>query len=392
MSTSYANTEQAEPYHQYGFSLKSVCWGYRDVFQQILDELFRTGHLGQGRDQVTGKLFEFLNQSDQGSFDHVAKQFLAAMNSRNRWLLELPGIFADLVDLGNELARSRLHYGISFFERLAEGGFGETPEQVRFLLTRMRGLREQDEDLALAFMKGYAALLQRLNPEEMEKYIQAGLQVYTRNRESGLKFMQGELKSSEAYIRSITQECRLEDITEHLQRLLRALVDYDVEVDNLGKLDSDELFERGSSVVCMYQWLYTPASLRLFPSARRNKDWYTLIAVVAAGMLAEHSFPRLHGHPQYSSCTDLVGSDPAAVNLFQVLEYVRVLRRVRSRWPGARRLVQFGLDTELEHRGETSDADRLFFDLANDRAPAQATASLLDLVDRSVNCFQTASG
>lgn len=381
-------TEMTDERYQ-GFSLKDVCWGYREIFADAIERLFDEGLIGPGRREVTGDFFDLLKRSDQNGFDHVLKEFLAALNPRTRWLLDLPGVFSDVVRLGGELASTRLYYGVRFFETLGAGGFGDSPEQVRHLVTLLRRLRDVDDELAMGLLKGYRMLIERLAPGELERYVRAGLDIHARNPASGVQFLEGTLRSSETYIRSITRECRLEDVSELLERLLRALVGCKVEVGHLGALDSDDLIERGSTVVCLHRWLYLPRRVRDFDDARRNRDFYLLATLVAAAMLADDSFPRVHGLPEYRTCAALVDGDRARLNLFQVAEYVRVLRRMRRRWPGARRLLEFGLSAERAHGRQPEPAAQLFFDALSD-SPSPTARKLIALADESVNCFDTA--
>ncbi|MCD6394868.1 MAG: VWA domain-containing protein [Planctomycetes bacterium] len=373
-----------------GFSLKSVCWGYRDIFKKAIEGLFSRGSIGEHRREVTTKVFELLKRADQSCFDHILKEFLKALNPRTRWLMDLPSIFEDIVDLGRTLGESRLYYGTRFFETLGSGGFGDSPGQVRALLTTMRRLRRTDEDLAIAFMKGYRRLIDRLTGQELELYVKVGLDIFARNKKSGLAFMDGTLKTSEVYIRSITQEWRLGDVQDLMARMLKALVGYEIEINDLTKLDSDDLIERGSSIICMYKWLYLPQRIRYFDDGVANRDWYLLVGVVAAGMLVENSFCRIHGHPVYTTCSDVVGDNPLRINLFQIIEHVRVLRRIKKRWPGAKRLVEFGLRKEFQRRPEVTAADRLFHDAASSKKPMTRGAGIIiDIADESINLFDT---
>jgi hypothetical protein len=318
MSKSNSTTDSGSEDRYQGFSLKSVCWGYRKIFENAIEGLFNEGGIGTHRRRVTAKFFELLKFADQSCFDRVLKEFLGALNPRTRWLMDLPGIFADVVDLGRMLAESKLYYGIRFFETLGSGGFGDSPEQVRALLTLMRRLRQVDEDLAVAFMKGYRRLIERLTLEELELYVKVGTEIFAENPKTSLAFMEGTLKTSETYIRSITRECRLCDVQRLIEAMLKALVGYEVEVDDLSKLDSDDLIERGCSVVCMYKWLYLPTRIRHFDTAISNRNWYLLAGIVAAGMLSENSFCRIHGHKEYRTCSDVVGDDPLRLNLYKI--------------------------------------------------------------------------
>ena len=132
-----------ERYH--GFSLQSVCWGYRDVFASAIESLFREGWLGGERQDVTAKLFESLKHAEETGFDHVLKEFLQALNPSTRWLFDLPGMFADVAETGLEFARSKICYGTGYFRILGEGGFGNSPRQVRNLMNLLRRLRTTDQ-------------------------------------------------------------------------------------------------------------------------------------------------------------------------------------------------------------------------------------------------------
>jgi len=177
----------ADRYH--GFSLRSVTWGYRDIFEKSIEELFRQGLLGPERREVTSTFFELLKQSDQSCFDYVLRKFLGALNPANHWIMDLPGVFSGLVELGGALAQSKLFHGIRVFEILASDGMGHSPREVRQCLNWMHRLREIDEDLAMAFLSGYGRLSQRLRPPEMERYIEVALQIHRGNNQSGYRFL-----------------------------------------------------------------------------------------------------------------------------------------------------------------------------------------------------------
>ena len=381
----------AAPGRYQGFSLKSVCWGYREIFAEAIEGLLAEGVIGPERREVTGRFFELMKQADQRCFDHVLKEFLVALNPSTRWLLDLPGIFVDVVDLAQELATSRLHYGITLFRTLGSGGLGRTPEHVRELIAHVRRLKQTDEDLAVAFLKGYGRLIDRLRPEEISLYIDVGLRIFSRSKKKAVAFMEGTLKTSETYILSITRECRLTDVHGVLARLMKALTGREIEVCELGRLDSDDLLERGSGVVCLYRWLYVPQRLRYFDDAALNRRWYVLTCLAAAGMVAADSFCRVHGLGGCRSLRDVVGDDPVTLNLLQITEYVRVLRRIRTQWPGARRLVNFGLRQERTWRPPASPAERLLHDAAADNTPpCPAVEAIRRIADASVNYLDTA--
>lgn len=382
------------PNNYHGFSLSSVCWGYRDIFAKALDGLYEKQWIGEHRPEVTDAFFGLMQCAEEQHFDYVLKEFLGALNPQTAWLMDLPGIFVLVTDMGRQLAEAKLHYGITYFRALAEGGFGRSPQDVRYLLTTLSRLRTVDDDLAMSFLHGFPMLSARLTRDELDVYVRQGLQAYQHNHKTGLRFMEGTLKSSEAIIQSLTQECRLDAIGPQIEKLLRALVGYEVEVGELSRLDSDTLIERGTQVVCLYRWLYVPACIRAFERARQNCHWFQLLGVVAAGMLALNSFPRIHGHPAYQTCTDVVGSrNHLRVNLFQIVEFARVLRGIRRMWPGACSLLDFGIETEFSIQPPSLPADKLCVELLQcdlaDTGESPVASALLDVADVSVNVFDT---
>ena len=377
-------------YH--GFSLRSVCWGYREIFREAIEGLFEQGAIGPDRQEVTRRFFDLMKRADQRCYDHVLKEFLAALRPQTRWVLDLPDVFTDVVDLAQELAGSRLHYGITLFRTLGAGGLGRTPAEIRELIAHVRRLKQTDEDLAVALIKGYARLAERLRGDEIGRYLDVGLRIYQTNKKKALAFLAGTLQTSETYILSITRECRLADVHGLLTALLRALTGREIEVGELGRLDADDLLERPAASVCLYRWLYLPERLRYFDDAALNRRWYLLMGVVAAAAHEADSFCRAHGLAGHRTLHDVAGHDPLELNLLSITEYVRVLRRIRGRWPGARRLIDFGLRQEFEWRPPATDAERLFRDAAadGDGSANEAVEAVRRAADAAVNFLDTA--
>jgi hypothetical protein len=373
-----------------GFSLDSITWGYRDLFDRALTQLEREGAIGPKRPETTRVLYEFLARSSSAGTDHVLKAFLDAMTSEGRWIFEQPAIFTDLVSIGGELADRKLFYGTAFFDAVASGGLGRSPAEARFALDAVRRLRALDDELALGLLRGLPRLFERLALSDIDRYIDMGKTLFARNPESARRFLEGRLQSSATVVESLSRECRLEDARRGMESLLRATTGLAVEVKDLGALDSDDLIERGTRIVCAHDRLYVPIRIADFDDRERNRGAYSLIALLAAGCLSERSFCRIHGHPRYPDGRALAGSDPRDVALFQVAELVRAIRRIRRKWPGARRLLAFGLRAEQEAQPPRTDADRLFFEAAAER-PAGPAARLAARADAFDNCFATAA-
>ncbi len=374
------------------FSLKSVCWGYRDIFAEALCGLERDGLIGEGRAEVTRELIDFLKIAETNEcFAHVLKEFLLSLNGHTAWIMKLPGIFSDVVDMGRRLAERRISHGITYFTLFGQGMFGSRPVQVRSLMRWLRRLDGHDAELALAFLKHYERLSARLAPGEIDLYIDEGLAIYTRNQRQGVRFMEGTVKAAESIIQTLSRECRLSDIRTELATLIRALTGFDVEVDDLSGLDSDELLECGARFVCLYRWVYLPSRLRAFDAEERNHSWYLLQAVIAAGMLSLQSFPLVHGHPDYPDITALTGESTAAQNLYRLIEYRRVLDGMRRMWPGCRRLLRFGVETEFDALPPGTPVDALAAECLSEQAPSSPLGMrVAALAARTTNALQTA--
>ena len=386
------NSHIKDPRRYGGFSLKNVIWGYRHIFESLLEQLFAEGALGPEKREVTERVFGLLKRADQGCFDHVLKEFLCALNRRTRWLMDVPGLFSDVVETGHDLAKSKLHHGVAFFRAFGEGAFGDSPDELRLLMTLFRRLREDDAELAMAFLQGYRALTERLDATGIERYAREGRRLFFSNRRRGLSFMAGKVAASESLTRLLSRECRLEDVKAELERMLRALAGFEVEIADLSQLDSDELLEHGAGTVCLYRWLYLPATARTGQTFAQNRRLYLITTIIAAGMLAHNAFPRIHGRPEYRTCRDLCGGNLLQTNLFRLLDTVRVLRRIRMEWPGAQRLLDHTLRMEFNARPPASATDVLFADaLRPGDAPTRAARALRHAADASVNAFDAAN-
>jgi len=382
------------------FSLSSVCWGYRDTFSKAIEGLYEKHLLGPEQEEITLQFFDTLKNAEKEFFDHVLHEFLKALNPKTHWIMSLPAVFSAVTEMGIRFAELKLYYGTAFFRILGEGGMGRSPEEIRNLITFLKRLWEIDGELAFAFLKGYTTYIDRLTAPEIDQYISTGIEIFDRNRRSGIRFMEGTLKSSDSTIEALSTECRLKDIVDPLTRLLRALVGWDIEVSDLGSLDADYLVQQGSQVVCMFRWLYLPSCIRAFPEKQANRDLYLLMAVTAAAMLSENSFPRIHGHSEYPDCRSLVGEDLLSVNLFKLLEYVRVLNRIQSRWPGAAALTRWGIRNEFEASPPQTPAEMLFYSVMRpellepdsmQRANSHVRRLILNKANHSGDVFETAA-
>lgn len=375
----------------HGFSLQSVCWGYRSLFESALQDLLESGAIGAGNAQSTRRLFEMLGRADRSSYDHVLKELLTALTPSTRWILELPGIFGDVVDLGRRLAEARIHFGTTFFALLGSGSLGRSPGEMRALVNVCNALMEHDAEFALAFARGFTRLRDRLEGGELDHFVAHGLRLRSADRRAQLAYFASESTAAENVIRSITRECRLDDVSRQLAALIRAIVGHEVEIADLGNLDSDDLIERGTTFVCLARWCYVPVTIRAFDTVEANRDWYRLLAVVSAAMISRRSLPSIHGAPDVETIADLTGPGTARQNLAVIVEYARVIAWIRREWPGARRLLDLGIRTDFAADPATGPPERLLQDLIDPaRAPGgRPHADLQRIVRTSVNVLDT---
>jgi len=375
-----------------GFDLRKVSWGYQQIFAETLDRLAADGTIRPGRDRSSRAFFEILNRAAPGSFDHVVKEFLGALNPATRWLVGIPGVFEDLCELGWEISEQRLSHGIAFFRTWGRGGFGDRPDQVSALLRHVRTLRQVDGQLAQAFMASYRRLLDRLSGEQVQVFANWVRDLHARNRRTAIDCAALRLKSAITFLDNLSQESRLEDIQYRLGRLVRAISGRTVEVGDFGMLDSDSLIMRNSKLVCFRNHLFLPVKMRVRKRRCENESLYLLAGLVSAAAIRWGSFPAVHGGEGAGEITEWVGGDPLHAGLVTLIEMVRVLDGLRRRLPGARRLIDLGIECEFSLLPPRSATDALMHALltGRDGADAALAAAIRKAAAQSHDCRQTA--
>lgn len=342
-----------------GFDLRSVSWGYRRVFAKAIEGLYEDGSIGPERRESTRVFFQMLKQSQPGSFDFAAKEFLGALNEKTKWILELPGIFEDLCRLGCQFAEGKLAHGIVFFRLWGQGGFGQTPEQVQDLLTHAGSLRLMDAELAQAFLCGYGKLIQHLRSCEVAIFVGELRRMIARNPQTAMEFAALRVKSAMEYVRALTQEARLEEMKGRLERLVRAVRGSGMRIEDLSQLNSDHLIVRNAHVVSFADAMYLPVCLRLAATRHENESLYLLTAVVAAACVNWRSFPAIHAEKGVSDVTTWLGGDEVAAALLTVVEMTRGVETLRREMPGLASTLDLALNLEFSLRPPESQTDAL---------------------------------
>ncbi|PIE33543.1 hypothetical protein CSA56_11500 [candidate division KSB3 bacterium] len=367
-------------------------WKHRDLLLHILSGTISSQGLPTKQQQMLDRALCELRQSANSRFTATLKQFLSILIPENTWMLDLSLLFDEMIDIALRLARQKPSHGTLFFRLLRQKKLGNSPEQIQYAMNCVKHLLPIGESLSVAFLRGYHHLVGRLSFDEIDRYIQEAISCYEVNRQMGQDFLEGRLNNSEAIIQNLLRECRLEDVATELEKLLLALTGKQVAVEPLRHIHPYSRIDRSPRMLCLYRWLYLPGRLRYEESRQANKQWYLLQCIVAAGMLCQKSFPVLHGHPDYTGAADLVGHSCLSLNLFLLIEYVRVVQYVRKRWPGSRALVNYGLQQEYKRMAPTvTSSEQLFFDVVRGESHSSASVRLLlELTGRCRMVFETA--
>ncbi|MGD2175820.1 MAG: hypothetical protein PVJ27_10490, partial [Candidatus Brocadiaceae bacterium] len=347
-----------------GFPLGKVTWGYREQFRQLLDSLYAKGLLNERTRRPVDVCGTLLQEDMQTGADYVLREFLRALDGSAGWLLRVPELFADWRELGAALAGERIYLGKRYFRLWAEGRLPQRPAEVRRMLQWAARLREEDPELPFSFLSGYPALRERLGLHEIPGFIETAMAVYSRSPDSARKFLRLELRSAEATAERLGRACRLDQISDRLGRLFRAISGRSVELLSLSRLDSDELLERGSSVVCALEQLYLPERVATFERRDLNRAYYLVTTLLAAACYRFDSFCAAHGRDGVQSAVELCRrrQSPApdwCAFLLQLIEVRRVCRAVRLRYPGAVHMLERVARAEARLRGDDQPYDRL---------------------------------
>ncbi len=345
-----------------GFDLREVTWGYQEIFREVIGELCSGGLLGEESKEVTRSFFDMLRRSDKSGFDMVLKSYLDALRGQHRWIMRLPRLFDRWTQVGLELAEERYYLGARFFEYCGEGELGESPEELEFVLDLIAQLQTEEADLIPALMEGCTYLRENLHREGIREYIGHALTLYDRNPDSARKFLAGELETSQVYVDRLSRQANLDERKEALERLTQALCGYEVPVDDLGSLDSDDLQERGSQFICCAAGMYLPASISVFSSSRRNRHAYRTLVTLGCATLTAGGFATVHGQEEISTCRDVVAGqmdNMVSCALFYIAETHRIIQYARRIFPGINPMLDRFIGNEFSENPPRSGTDRI---------------------------------
>ncbi len=359
-----------------GFDLRQVTWGYQELFRDIIRELARNGFLSPANDEVTRAFFETLQHGDKSTFDSVLKAFLEALDGDFRWLMRLPRLFERWSKTGLRLARRRHFLGMRFFELTGRGELGQTPGDLEFVLDITGLLLEKEPELVGPFLQGCRFLLQHLGHAEVRRFVLDAWRLFHRNPNTARGFLTCELDSARRRIEEMGRRVDLTHEHDALERLAQALLGRRIEIDNLGRLDADELQERGSVFVGCSVGFYLPETIAEFPTRQENRDCLRALTALGACALLADGFAVVHGTAHLETCRDLFpGSASGAESLgalFAVVEAVRIVRFAEKRFPGLRPWVRRLINIEFAMGPPRTLSDHLLADCLGVGGPESA--------------------
>ena len=352
-----------EPKTYRGFPLGRVSWGYREQFRLMLDSLHRKGILTDEAACPAGVFEPFLRPDLAVGSEYVLKEFLAALDGQAGWLVRAPELFKEWRRLGVEFAGEKIYLGRRYFQLWGEGHLPGSPQEAQSVLRWTASLKQTDADLAFSFLLGYPSARRYLTPGRLSEFVQNGLAVFRRDRQTGLAYFQMKLRSAQTFAERLSRTCQLDDVRGRLERLFRAVAGRGVRIDSLSRLDSDDLLDRRCGVVCGGGSLFL-AERVAFDDALLNRSHYLVATLMAAACHRFGGFCTVHGGRETRRVSDVLErmglSVPVAGSfLFQVAEAHRLRRCLCERHPGAAELVRHVSREEARMRGSGGTGDEL---------------------------------
>ncbi|MFW5787989.1 MAG: nitric oxide reductase activation protein NorD [Halanaerobiales bacterium] len=337
---------------------ENVTWGYRDKFGNIIHKLEEQGYLKKDKrsfpifNDILDKLID-----KKYVYDVVLKEFLSALDQNLSWILSRPELMEEWSYYGIDLMEEEWYYARKYFSLWSDSNnFNlDDPSEVRFILTILHSLKQNtDTETVLFFLEGYQELRDLLSRPLIKSFIEEGLAVYKNNLETGRKFFKLDLVSARKTIKRLTTDCTLDQIKARMERLIQSFCGKELNIDNFLVLDSDELLEKGSELICLNDGLYVPQRVNIFNKAKQNRDFYLGVSYIAAFCHLYNGFSLVHGYPGYQSSPDYlygkVDTDDLIFyqNLFYLADVIRILSRGVSDYPGFKIFLKTMVEIEYQ--------------------------------------------
>jgi len=288
------------------FDFNNITWGYRDLFKNKIDKLFENKLLGEN-EEVTKLFFKILKKSENNTnFDHVIKVLLESFNNKNSWILKIPALFSDWINLGKILSDNKMYMGLKYFDLWNENKIGSSPEEVQFIIDKARFLLSRDVFLAYNFLKLYFKIKKYLKHNEVSVFLGNVLRIYRINKKNAYSFLKIETKTSIKYLKLISTEIRLNNTKDKIQKLALSITGENIIIDDFSNLDSDEIIEKGSKIICMNKWFFFPSRVYAYNKRILNLNYYYGLTILCSSCYVNNTFSVIHGDKNIKTSIDLI--------------------------------------------------------------------------------------
>jgi nitric oxide reductase NorD protein len=160
---------------------------------------------------------------------------------------------------------------------------------------RVLDLSETLLDIAPAavpeFIKGCPQVLERVTPNQMEKWFDEGVRVLEQNKEGGLAYFKLESSHSEEVLEALSSGVEFSRIKTVMEMYCRALAGAEIKLSesgelaekNIGWVSSESPSTEGSTV-------FVPALIDRYPSKEENFSWFKVVSTHQVAHLEFGSF------------------------------------------------------------------------------------------------------
>jgi len=335
---------------EYDDRVAALSWGYRQLCADALAEIWRVTVI----DEFHESRQIILAAMDDCDDEHAVAAWLQVLAGSGRILLRRPGYLRRWLGIGRRFMRFRSGYARTFFESWPRLQLCQN-EAVRFFLDKTKCLQETHCELASAFVEGFLGLSQELTQGEIDEFIDYALIIAKHSVPQACAFLTLKTENAHRYVAEIATAAKLDRERRRLTTFASAVAGRDMQIMGFDQLDSDDLIERGSSVVCAADVLFLPTRMNELDSREENREYYLALALIAALTLRLGSFSRLHGREGVTTLrvwteVNAPGADADSLAYYEV---ERVLYELAVNMPGYRRPLR-----EFLRRSAVSGGDR----------------------------------
>lgn len=329
--------------------INDVAWGYRDKFRNTLNSLMKNGYLNLDPNEQAYSTFDkiFMNLVGKGyGSDIVANYFLESLDKYLFWIISIPELMESWGGYGQRLLKKKLYHGLKYFELWNRDMGVNDPSEMRFIIDMMHLVEARiNASSSLAFLEGYPLLRNELKQNKLHRFVEEGINMFSEKPKMLSRFFMLELNTAQELIKLISRRCCLKNIRPRLERLFKSICDKDFNIENTTRLDSDELMEKGSTVICCSTELFLPEKVTVYNNMKLNTEWYLGSVYLNAFSHLFNGFPVVHAMPGYESSGEYLRNkgesyDVLSQNLFYIVDFYRILYFSLKFFPGLKNFLK----------------------------------------------------